>query len=229
MSAFLFGTEPIEAWRLFNWGSCDEPREMMMVASKAPPGVNPFEFGARRRLHSIGTHSVWVERQPTEAECPREEHRAPGSRCGCGLWGVKDRAYAESMAWSYNAPLIAKVRLWGRFVEHGKGWRAQFGYPIEMFLNSAAREPEWCEEIAETIRVNYGVPVTVAPFPNEPPSTIDERKVLFASSGISAWSSAVMPAAPPRRRPVWPSKIVPPSQLWNTLTVKPSMGVYRWH
>jgi hypothetical protein len=78
--------------------------------------------------------------------------RCKGVVCECGIYAYKTRQQAEKLD---NAPekvthLWGEVSLWGRVIEHSKGYRAQFAYP-KAFVNTGG--------IAQRMAYLYGVPV----------------------------------------------------------------------
>lgn len=98
---------------------------------------------------------VWRPRQPCEAVCPDEPHPPPDVGCKCGLWAVP-HPLLLSPAVDYDLPgvvVVGEVALWGRVIEHARGWRAQFSYP--RFLYVLADDPL----LAATLRERYQVPV----------------------------------------------------------------------
>lgn len=128
-------------------------------------GVKPdLEFGEIPLLRSV-TYSdhAWTPGEPTEAECRRAHrgtHEVPHETHTCGLYSAKTRERLMSMEYHrYDAEqrglfhVVGSVSLWGKIVEGSQGWRAQFGYPRELFLPFEA----W--SLAAPLTEAYGVPV----------------------------------------------------------------------
>jgi hypothetical protein len=121
--------------------------------------VVPWE-GSQYRLAawSLGD-LVWPAGERCESTCLRvrdADHLAPQPRCGCGLYAFRSRSLAEAGLASEMRPgtlALGRVSLWGRVVEHGSGWRAQYGYPYELFL--AGDEPA----VARKLRAAYAIDV----------------------------------------------------------------------
>ena len=68
---------------------------------------------------------TWVPGEPQVAACSRVPHAdevAPHWSCTCGLYAAKDSTCSVGT-------VIGSVRLWGKYVEHETGWRAQYAYP----------------------------------------------------------------------------------------------------
>lgn len=102
-------------------------------------------------------------------------HDAPGEGCKCGLYAVAEREAVETKtnkAWVAALSLyptkpkvvvVGRVSLWGKVIPGESGWRAEFGYPLELFVTS--------EEHAAAAE-KYGVPVRV----EKPPAQKTKRK-----------------------------------------------------
>jgi hypothetical protein len=78
---------------------------------------------------------LWPVRKALRATC---KSGAPqdclGENCTCGLYSWKERKnLAENMS-GYNA-IIGEVWMWGKIIEHEKGYRAEYSYP-KSFVNS---------------------------------------------------------------------------------------------
>lgn len=101
------------------------------------------------RLEALGKNVVWEPKKQLVATCLSEpgisfsrtlrlEHTAPAFNCTCGIWSFKDldrlvqalndRGHAKRIK------VLGTVSLWGRVVETENGWRAQYGYPSELWL-----------------------------------------------------------------------------------------------
>jgi hypothetical protein len=95
--------------------------------------------GLLRPLH-IGTRLAWPPDAPTRAQCccgaahgqqhDRPEFGAAGD--SCGLYTYKEPIAAcrcdEPSAERHGVAGV--VRIWGRVVEHSRGWRSEFGQPV---------------------------------------------------------------------------------------------------
>ena len=107
------------------------------------------------RLHVVeGTPSLspttprpdWPAREPIRATCtgshtrlymvfnPELErfHRSPMVGCTCGVHAAKDpRRLARGV---HGAGVIGRIAMWGRVIEHSRGWRAELAYPWQLRL-----------------------------------------------------------------------------------------------
>ena len=81
------------------------------------------------------TQIFWPVRQALRAACLQHhaghEAKAPDDDCSCGIYAFRDRSAAEQ---SHERHLTGRVALWGEFVEHALGWRAEFAYPLELWI-----------------------------------------------------------------------------------------------
>jgi hypothetical protein len=57
-------------------------------------------------------------------------HEAPQYDCQCGFYATKE----PDEHWATYSAAYGKVALWGRIVEHERGYRAQYAYPLELWV-----------------------------------------------------------------------------------------------
>jgi hypothetical protein len=74
----------------------------------------------------------WPVRRPARAVCRRHRrHEVPGIDCLCGLHATTD----EGRLRRTRCPgVLGTVAMWGRVVEHERGYRAELGYPQRLRL-----------------------------------------------------------------------------------------------
>jgi hypothetical protein len=108
-----------------------------------------------------------------------DSHQPPHWNCTCGIYAFrKGWSDLDKLRSSLNTPnqvarllrsqagwtvtpidaeasqrVIGRVSLWGKYIEHEDGYRAQWGYPYELFVSN--------EAAAERLRADYGCDVTV--------------------------------------------------------------------
>lgn len=133
-------------------------------------GVDPdTPAGTPPLLQSVTYgHHIWQPREAIEATCARHnssgvkyaDHEVPVEDCTCGLYSAKTYEHLQSMRYhEYDADkrglyhVVGSVSLWGKVIEGSQGWRAQFGYPRELFVPFEA----W--RLAKPLADAYGVPV----------------------------------------------------------------------
>jgi hypothetical protein len=107
--------------------------------------------GDELRLASVIADELWPAERELVASCRAHElpgtsvsfggprrHRAPDGACTCGIYAARE----PSSVWSYLrgrdepdtvARVLGRVLVWGRVVEHEGGWRAEFGYPLDVY------------------------------------------------------------------------------------------------
>jgi hypothetical protein len=84
---------------------------------------------------------VWMPGRPLAAACRRvaacvcPAHDAPQLDCRCGVYAAKTFDHLRTLGCD-ELSIRGKVNLWGRVVEHERGWRAQFAYPQCLYLAS---------------------------------------------------------------------------------------------
>jgi hypothetical protein len=143
-------TQAVEGWR----------------AWKVKPELPPF--GLPPKLHSV-TYSdcFWEPRKLARASCLfDEEHNAPDTipveECTCGFYAAKDldhllgeMGYARYDIEDGWIRVVGQLALWGKVIEGSQGWRAEYGYPVRIFV------PFEAAHLGVPLRKAYGVPVTL--------------------------------------------------------------------
>jgi hypothetical protein len=124
------------------------------------------------RLLSWSRSAEWPAGRRMEASCKRllrlraRDHEAPGSGHVCGLYALRSRERAELLLRDLFAAAppgcgrrpaaLGMVSLWGRVIENVDGWRAQYGYPYELFLFGGG------VTLARRLRDSYAIDVSLA-------------------------------------------------------------------
>jgi len=98
-------------------------------------------------LRSVVYQHLWQARRPLSLAC--EPGGCLGARWAsqphsCGIHAFKERADAERFPETWESRradgaglstyVIGQVSLWGRVVEHERGYRGQFAYPFALWL-----------------------------------------------------------------------------------------------
>jgi hypothetical protein len=247
---FMFDSQPIQAWRLWDINSIADTlndnmpgfvRAMALASQKAPD--NPWEYMLQPRLTAVARNdSYWEPRDPQKAVCTNDGgHAAPHLDCECGYWSLKtEDEIATALLGTYRgSDAIGRVNLWGRFCEFDKGYRAEYAYPAEIWLLGKSNQA-----MASQLADAYGIPVHVG----EPAFVADvrvriekERKKtetvgglrnFISSNMITNWSPAMSggsgatyywteDALVPRLGYVWPEHIAKPGELWAEIQKHP--------
>lgn len=139
------------------------------------------------RVCSLTNMIVWTPGMPQRAMCQTSnqhnggadrpanwaKQRAPVRGCSCGNYGFRQidaaltyeppvQNFPNVMARAWGA-----VALWGRVIEHAHGWRAQWAYPLELWLEGESRRPPmpgfprstWIDRVLGGLGAEYGIPV----------------------------------------------------------------------
>lgn len=200
--------ETIVGWRLWRIGRVDQvmmsAAEIAHYAALVDAGENPLRDMTGWRLSGVGLPSLWL--QPTiKAACsppgrpqivipghsqPAPVHEAPAIGCGCGVWavtaGALQRALDQYVTLAGAGPYaIGQVQLWGRYVRHEHGWRAQYARPYDVTVVARpGGESGDVERIASDLRRFYRCDVSVTselPFGLEPPKPRATVTINFAA------------------------------------------------
>jgi hypothetical protein len=124
-------TEPIEGWRLW---VLRRRRSGELVLTPAGMGTGVWPTGEP-------IHATCRVRPPiaTVARGLIGLHRSPDPRCTCGVYASASlHALIDATPSFPAAPVIGTVAMWGRVVEHERGWRAEYAYPSRLRLVCAA-------------------------------------------------------------------------------------------
>jgi hypothetical protein len=96
------------------------------------------------------------------ANCSIQDHESPADGCSCGVYAAKNYEQLQSMIGVAGKEVRGEVYLWGKVVEHGAGYRAQFAYPknfiLSYIINSFLLEPSELEHL-----MLYGADISLAP------------------------------------------------------------------
>lgn len=115
---------------------------------------------------------AWTPRQINYAICTKgtgrkngqtagKPHEVPAPGCRCGLHAAKDLDHLISLGYQdYDEEkgswsVIGRVALWGRVIEGTQGWRAEKGYPDQLYV------PYEAANLIEPLEETYGVEVGV--------------------------------------------------------------------
>jgi len=109
------------------------------------------EVEGELRLSSLTRPEVWTPRAPHAASCPKGRTPTPQPPCRCGVCAAVS---PEALAGLRSLPggVVGEVSLWGRVIEHGRGYRAQVGYPARLGLVCAACLAEGSGKRADTVQ-----------------------------------------------------------------------------
>jgi hypothetical protein len=119
-------TEPIQGWRAWR---LHRPGGDLRIAPTTPRA----DWEPRVAIHATcsGAHTrEYMVYNPELAAF----HRSPEPGCTCGVHAMKDPRRLRRSRPGRNAGVIGTIAMWGRVIEHTKGWRGEFAYPARMRL-----------------------------------------------------------------------------------------------
>src|SRR5919205_3419262 len=95
------------------------------------------------RLASVIHDAAWPAAAPLVARCNLHAHDAPDERCTCGIHAARSPDDVTTYLRGRDDPrtvarVVGRVRVWGRVVEHERGWRASHALPLELVVGDDA-------------------------------------------------------------------------------------------
>jgi hypothetical protein len=115
--------QPIVGWRRWN----------LVDGAEAAPVLAPAGSGV----------DTWPHKRAAEARCgaPRllrrgfRPHPSPDFSCTCGIYVSNELDVGERSTPAYPPPpVVGTASVWGRVIEHERGFRAEFAYPARLRL-----------------------------------------------------------------------------------------------
>ena len=128
------GTEPIVGFRA--WRLVLDPEGPRLAPTTPRPTWPPREAPAAT---CSGTHTrLYMVFDPTA-----KPHRCPDEGCTCGWHAAREASTLVRPGGP--AAVIGQVSLWGKVIEHARGWRAEHAYPARLRLvcSRCARTGRW--------------------------------------------------------------------------------------
>jgi hypothetical protein len=120
-------------------------------------------YGVPPKLVSASANYYWTPRRRAMADCHKcEPDMVPGSSCTCGFYSAKSLEHLISMGYHrYDIRtgfvcVVGQVANWGNVVEGTQGWRAQYSYPIKIYV------PFDAAELLKPLKKGYGIPTYLA-------------------------------------------------------------------
>lgn len=153
------------------------------------------------QLASLTSPCIWPPARPMRAICSGGGWSDEGGPCGrsvpvwlcaCGLYAKKDALPVWDELFLPANYVIGQVSLWGRIIEHERGWRAEYGYPYDLLIRTYRSDGD---QIAGRIRSLYAVDALAEP--NIQPVAVITHIARRAGprSGVAGWRIPMSVAA----------------------------------
>lgn len=137
----LIGT--VEGWRAWR------------VPVTLPP------YGLAPKMYSVTAAQAdyaWVPRKRMQADCPTCGDNVPGNTHTCGFYSARDLEHLMSQGYHHYTEhdgytrVVGQVANWGKVIECTRGWRAQYAYPVSLYV------PFECWRLLKPLSEAFGVP-----------------------------------------------------------------------
>jgi hypothetical protein len=122
-------TEPILGWRAWRLSRAEEGLRIVPTTPRSA-------WEPRVAIHATCSGSHTREYMVYNPELAKF-HRSPEPGCTCGVHAIKDPARLARSG--RTAAVVGRVAMWGRVIEHTKGYRAEYAYPSRLRLACS-----WC-------------------------------------------------------------------------------------
>jgi hypothetical protein len=120
-----FSSEPVMGWRAWRLRRTEEGA--LRIAPATPRA--DWEPGVAQKATCTGAHTrMYLVFNPELVS----EHRSPEVGCTCGFHAVADPRRLRRAGGPVT--VVGLAAMWGRVIEHSRGWRAEFIYPARLRL-----------------------------------------------------------------------------------------------
>jgi hypothetical protein len=130
---------------------------------------HPTTWPTQGPLHATcekrpGTLVAWLRRWFAS---PRNEtHPAPNGACECGIYAlnhfeaIEPRELLPQVAHQgLDVYVLGVVLLWGRVVQHGQGYRAEYGRPLRLLATNPLARSNGIHTLLDAVATRYGIPL----------------------------------------------------------------------
>ena len=112
---------PIVGYRVWKW---ENTGLKSLCGERWHPGQS---LAARCRASAVAGPIVG------RAKAVHDAHESPQTDCTCGVYASKSLEQLRTTGYE-RCGIHGEVYLWGKVIEHERGWRAQLAYPKNLFL-----------------------------------------------------------------------------------------------
>jgi hypothetical protein len=175
--------------------------------------------------------TVWPAKKPIKATCRaagterirhamalrryNEAPYPPYFSCQCGVYAVATFEHLLRHTFSALPDMLfayGPVALWGKVIQHSRGYRAQFAYPLALFLDPpelALRDTDRAKvakRVAASLAKQYGIPTVLMELDTK------ADRVVRVQSGMTPWLQTktapfdLFMAGPLAKR--WPKRMI---------------------
>ena len=125
--------------------------------------------------HSVSTHGAGYIGDANSASSvgdahsaqPEETHAAPAGVCNCGIYALTQWDAIEPQALlppvchhpGLERYVFGLVLLWGRVIQHGHGYRAEYARPLRLLTTSLRARSDGIRSLLDAVTTCYGIPL----------------------------------------------------------------------
>ena len=179
----------------------------------------------------VGGNLVYEPRKRHEAHCGYD-HMAPALDCTCGIYSFT--SLDELCRQGYQGQeILGEVYLWGRIIEHERGYRSQYAYPKKLYLGSTVHHSGGARSIeaaalASYLGFLYGVPMEECPIDSSPKSRARTSSTTYEVTDFGRLPANLYQLAPRVKTVVEVLDALSQSQTGPVSREQLSQALQRW-
>ncbi len=153
---------PLRGYRYWHaeWDS-GQPVLRSLYHSTVWPAQGPLHASCEKRP---GTVVAWI--RSLFSSQPQETHHAPGTACECGIYAltrvdaIEPRELLPQVCHpGLDVYVLGVVMLWGRVVQHGQGYRAEYARPLRLLTTPPLARTTGIRTLLDAVATRYGIPL----------------------------------------------------------------------
>jgi hypothetical protein len=126
------------------------------------PVQGPLHATCEKRPSTFG---AWIRHLVSSQ--PEETHAAPAGVCNCGIYALTQWDAIEPQALlppvchhpGLERYVFGLVLLWGRVIQHGHGYRAEYARPLRLLTTSLRARSDGIRSLLDAVTTCYGIPL----------------------------------------------------------------------